>query len=80
MPVPWSQGGIERGVKGRVEYSLMTKLAVECVGNGAVADVDLEGTKGHHSGWLTIAMGYGFGVMFLVLMFGGYPEPTSTRP
>ena len=57
----------------------MTKLAAECVGtailmifgNGAVADVDLEGTKGHHSGWLTIAMGYGFGVMFLVLMFGG---------
>ena len=49
----------------------MTKLAVECVGNGAVADVDLEGTKGHHSGWLTIAMGYGFGVMFPVLMFGG---------
>ena len=62
-----------------MEYSLMTKLAAECVGtailmifgNGAVADVDLEGTKGHHSGWLTIAMGYGFGVMFPVLMFGG---------
>lgn len=62
-----------------MEYSLMTKLAAEFVGtailmifgNGAVADVDLEGTKGHHSGWLTIAMGYGFGVMFPVLMFGG---------
>ena len=46
-----------------MEYSLMTKLAAECVGtailmifgNGAVADVDLEGTKGHHCGWLTTA-------------------------
>ena len=62
-----------------MEYSLMTKLAAECVGtailmifgNDAVADVELEGTKGHHFGWLTIAMGYGFGVMFPVPMFGG---------
>lgn len=56
----------------------MTKLAAEFVGtalllvfgNGAVANVELKNTKGHHAGWLTIAMGYGFGVMFPVLMFG----------
>ncbi|RBP97370.1 aquaporin [Bifidobacterium aemilianum] len=61
-----------------MEYALMTKLAAEFVGtailmvfgNGAVANVELKGTKGFHSGWLTIAMGYGFGVMFPVLMFG----------
>ena len=61
-----------------MEYSLFTKLAAEFVGtailmvfgNGAVANVELKNTKGHHAGWLTIAMGYGFGVMFPVLMFG----------
>lgn len=41
------------------------------LGNGAVANVELKNTKGHHAGWLNIAMGYGFGVMFPVLMFGG---------
>ena len=40
-------------------------------GNGSVANVELKNTKGHHAGWLNIAMGYGFGVMFPVLMFGG---------
>lgn len=62
-----------------MEYSLFAKLAAEFVGtavlmifgNGAVANVELKNTKGHHSGWQTIAMGYGFGVMFPVLMFGG---------
>ena len=62
-----------------VEYSLFTKLAAEFVGtavlmvfgNGAVANAELKNTKGYHAGWLNIAMGYGFGVMFPVLMFGG---------
>ena len=57
----------------------MTKLAAEFIGtailmifgNGSVANVELKNTKGHHAGWLNIAMGYGFGVMFPVLMFGG---------
>ena len=61
-----------------MEYSLFVKLAAEFVGtailmifgNGAVANVELKNTKGHHAGWLNIAMGYGFGVMFPVLMFG----------
>ena len=61
-----------------MEYSLFTKLAAEFVGtavlmifgNGAVANVELKNTKGHNAGWLNIAMGYGFGVMFPVLMFG----------
>ncbi|MEE1297006.1 MAG: MIP/aquaporin family protein [Bifidobacterium sp.] len=62
-----------------MEYSLFTKLAAEFVGtailmvfgNGAVANTELKGTKGHAAGWLNIAMGYDFGVMFPVLMFGG---------
>ena len=29
------------------------------LGNGAVANVELKGTKGHQSGWLVIAVGYG---------------------
>lgn len=61
-----------------MEITLFTKLAAEFVGtailmifgNGAVANVELKNTKGHHAGWLNIAMGYGFGVMFPVLMFG----------
>ena len=32
------------------------------LGNGAVANVELKGTKGHQSGWLVIAVGYGMGV------------------
>ena len=28
------------------------------LGNGAVANVELKGTKGHQSGWLVIAVGY----------------------
>jgi glycerol uptake facilitator protein len=62
-----------------MEYTLFTKLAAEFVGtallmvfgNGSVANVELSKTKGHHAGWINIAMGYGFGVMFPVLMFGG---------
>ena len=62
-----------------MEYSLFTRLAAEFVGtavlmifgNGAVANVELKNTKGHNAGWINIAMGYGFGVMFPVLMFGG---------
>jgi glycerol uptake facilitator protein len=40
------------------------------LGNGAVANVDLKGTKGFASGWMTIAWGYGCGVMIPALMFG----------
>ncbi|WDT38009.1 hypothetical protein PVA38_11435 [Streptococcus pneumoniae D39] len=29
------------------------------LGNGAVANVELKGTKGHQSGWIDIAVGYG---------------------
>ena len=55
-----------------MDYPLFTKLAAEffgtailmIFGNGSVANVELKNTKGHHAGWLNIAMGYGFGVMF----------------
>jgi len=40
------------------------------LGNGAVANVELKGTKGHQSGWVVIAVGYGMGVMIPALMFG----------
>lgn len=60
----------------------MTRLAAECVGNDAVADVDLEGAKGHHSGWLTIAMEWDMASesCFPRLCPVGYPEPTPIRP
>ena len=29
------------------------------LGNGAVANVELKGTKGNNSGWVIIALGYG---------------------
>lgn len=40
------------------------------LGNGAVANVELKGTKGYQSGWLVIAVGYGIAVMIPALMFG----------
>ncbi|MGT2749511.1 aquaglyceroporin Gla [Streptococcus orisasini] len=40
------------------------------LGNGAVANVELKGTKGYKSGWVIITLGYGFGVMLPALMFG----------
>ncbi len=50
-------------------YTFTTKLIAEFIatamliilGNGSVANVELKGTKGHASGWLTIAVGYGMG-------------------
>lgn len=40
------------------------------LGNGAVANVDLKGTKGNNSGWVIIALGYGLAVMMPAMMFG----------
>ncbi|MFV0558235.1 MAG: MIP/aquaporin family protein [Enterococcus sp.] len=62
-----------------MDYSLMTRLVAEflgtalliVLGNGAVANVDLKGTKGYGSGWMTIAAGYGFAVMMPAMIFGG---------
>lgn len=62
-----------------MDYSLMTRLAAEffgtalliILGNGAVANVDLKGTKGFGSDWMLIAVGYGCGVMIPAMMFGG---------
>ncbi|MFT8500126.1 MAG: MIP/aquaporin family protein [Liquorilactobacillus satsumensis] len=61
-----------------MDYSLTTRLAAEffgtaimvILGNGSVATVDLERTKGSNSGWIVIAVGYGFAVMIPALMFG----------
>lgn len=62
-----------------MEFTFLQKLAAEflgtmillILGNGSVANTDLKGTKGHASGWLNIALGYGMGVMVPVMMFGG---------
>ena len=58
-----------------VDYERLAEFVGTAVlmvfGNGAVANAELKNTKGYHAGWLNIAMGYGFGVMFPVLMFGG---------
>lgn len=48
---------------------LATALLI-ILGNGAVANVDLKGTKGNNSGWIIIALGYGLAVMMPALMFG----------
>ena len=61
-----------------MSFSLATRLAAEffgtaimiILGNGSVADVELKGTKGTKSGWITISVGYGFAVMIPALMFG----------
>lgn len=61
-----------------MHYSLAVRAVCEMIGtaililfgNGAVANVDLKGTKGYHNGWILIAIGYGVGVMVPVLMFG----------
>ncbi|MDD3224700.1 MAG: aquaporin family protein [Clostridium sp.] len=60
-------------------YSLTIRLICEfigtaimiIIGNGSVANVDLKGSKGCKSGWVIIAMGYGFAVMLPAMMFGG---------
>ncbi|EUJ30271.1 glycerol uptake facilitator related permease (major Intrinsic protein family) [Listeria floridensis FSL S10-1187] len=62
-----------------MDYTLMTRLLAEffgtalliILGNGAVANVDLKGTKGFGSDWMLIAVGYGCGVMIPAMMFGG---------
>ncbi|EUJ40368.1 MIP/aquaporin family protein [Brochothrix campestris] len=60
-------------------YDLTTRLISELIGtalliiigNGAVANVELKGTKGNNAGWIIIALGYGFAVMMPALIFGG---------
>lgn len=61
-----------------MDFSLIARLAAEFIGtaimiilgNGAVANVDLKGTKGNGSDWMLIAVGYGAGVMIPALLFG----------
>ena len=48
------------------------------LGNGAVANVELTGTKGNKSGWIVIAFGYGFGVMMPALCLVMFLVTTST--
>ncbi|HKK11720.1 MAG TPA: MIP/aquaporin family protein [Flavobacteriaceae bacterium] len=42
------------------------------LGNGAVANVVLNGTKGHNSGWIVITTGWALGVYAGVLVAGPY--------
>ncbi|KRM62370.1 glycerol uptake facilitator related permease (major Intrinsic protein family) [Paucilactobacillus vaccinostercus DSM 20634] len=71
-------------------YSLFTRVMAEMIGtaflvvlgNGAVADVELKGTKGFHGGWILIGIGYGCGVMIPAMMFanisGNHINPALT--
>lgn len=60
-------------------FSLMIRVSSEIIatammvflGNGAVANAELKGTKGHGAGWILIALGYGFAVMMPAMIFGG---------
>ncbi len=61
MDVTWT-------VKYITEFIATALLII--LGNGAVANVELRGTKGHSAGWILISLGYGFGVMMPALMFG----------
>ena len=62
-----------------MDYSLATRLIAEVIatalliilGNGAVANVELDGTKAGKGNWNLIAMGYGFAVMMPAMIFGG---------
>ncbi|GAB2026344.1 aquaglyceroporin Gla [Lactovum odontotermitis] len=61
-----------------MDYSWTVKYITEFIGtaflvilgNGAVANVELKGTKAHGQSWLIIGIGYGVGVMVPALMFG----------
>jgi glycerol uptake facilitator protein len=61
-----------------MDYSWTVKYITEFIGtallvilgNGAVANVELKGTKAHGQSWLIIGIGYGVGVMLPALMFG----------
>ena len=55
----------------RLACELIGTAILVVLGNGSVANVHLTGAKGYRGGWSLIAMGYGFGVMVPVLMFGG---------
>lgn len=62
-----------------MDYSLTIRLIAEVMatalliilGNGAVANVELKGTKAGTGNWNLIAFGYGFGVMMPAMIFGG---------
>lgn len=62
-----------------MDYSLTIRLIAEVMatalmitlGNGAVANVELKGTKAGVGNWNLIAFGYGFGVMIPAMIFGG---------
>ncbi|HEY0222073.1 aquaglyceroporin Gla [Lactovum miscens] len=61
-----------------MDYSWSIKYLTEFIGtalliilgNGAVANVELKGTKAHGQTWMIIGWGYGVGVMLPALMFG----------
>jgi glycerol uptake facilitator protein len=42
------------------------------LGNGVVANVVLNGTKGHNGGWIVIALGWGLAVFSAVIVAGPY--------
>ncbi|MHC4406170.1 MAG: MIP/aquaporin family protein [Planctomycetota bacterium] len=61
---------------------LMGTLLLVLLGNGVVANVQLEKTKGYNSGWIVISAGWGFGVAVGVYVAfwasGGHINPAVT--
>lgn len=55
----------------RVFSEFLATAIMVLIGNGSVANAELKGTKGHKTGWLLIALGYGFAVMMPAMIFGG---------
>lgn len=55
----------------RVISEVLATAMMVLIGNGSVANAELTGTKGHKTGWLLIAIGYGCAVMMPAMIFGG---------
>lgn len=70
------------GLDVRVICELLGTMIMVMFGNGAVANVELKGTKGYHNGWVIIALGYGIAVMIPAMMFntvsGSHFNPALT--
>jgi glycerol uptake facilitator protein len=63
-----------------MDHTLVVRLFAEffgtallvILGNGSVANTELQSAKGFGTGWLNIAVGYGAGVAIPALAFGAY--------
>jgi len=77
-------GNIDESHMNPLLGEFMGTLVLVLLGNGAIANVVLTGTKGQNSGWLVITTAWGFAVMLGVFVAGafgsmdGYINPAVT--